>query len=70
MLPSQVGLLLAVRSLNKRLASLGAKGTTQPRGLGSGVTFRGMKKKAGGIHIRVDRDQSCAFCNGELGWKR
>lgn len=63
----QVSILLAFMSLNDRLAFLGAKETSQPRGLGSGVAFKGMRKKAerdtenGGIlEIRVE----------ELDWRR
>lgn len=47
MSPSQVGILLALWSLDDSLASVGAKETSQSKGLGSEVAFMGMRKKAG-----------------------
>ncbi|EPY85991.1 hypothetical protein CB1_000338033 [Camelus ferus] len=43
----EVGILLALWSLDDSLASVGAKETSQSKGLGSEVAFMGMRKKAG-----------------------
>lgn len=67
--PSQVGILCVLRSLDDSLAFSGPRGTSQPRGLGSGVAFRGIKKRSGGDSPQSGdewdlRDQNCTFSRG------
>lgn len=42
--PSQVDILLAPRCLDDTLGSLGAKGTSEPRGFGSRLVFGGRRR--------------------------